>query len=148
MTMTTKSSCLFIVMTFAALLQLGCGGAASPQAASMDGEAETAGAEAPTMTAAPGAEAEGGMVDATSIGVSVGEEWRELVANDDSLTSTLELGEIDCSSARDLVTSICSLAERVCVIAEDTADGETEERCVDGRSRCERAQDRTSNRCP
>lgn len=110
------------------------------------GEAETAGAEAPTM--APSAEAEGGMVDTTTIGVSVGEEWRELVANDDSLTSTLELGEIDCSSARDLVSSICSLAERVCVIAEDTADGETEERCVDGRSRCERAQDRTSNRCP
>lgn len=147
MNMTIKSSCLLIATSFVALLQLGCGGSASPQ--SMDAQQETAGAEAPstTMTAAPEAEG-GGMVDSTTIGVSVGEEWRELIANDDSLTSTLELGEIDCSSARDLVSSICSLAERVCVIAEDTADGETEERCVDGRSRCERAQDRTSNRCP
>lgn len=139
MTMTTQSSCLFIATLFAALLQFGCGGSSAAPASMDSGEQETAGAEAPTAE---------GMVDTTHVDVSSGEEWQELLVHDDSLTQTLELGEVDCSSARDLVTSICSLADRVCVIAEDTADGETEERCVDGRSRCERAQDRTSNRCP
>lgn len=104
------------------------------------GEQETAGAEAPA--------AESGMADGTTMGGNGGEEWQDLVVEDDYLTQTLALAEVDCSSARDLVESICSLAERVCVIAEDTADAETEERCLDGRSRCERAQDRTNNRCP
>ena len=144
MTMMTKSCSLFFSMIVVALLQVGCGGSAH-QPTSME-EQESAGAEAP----APQAETESGMVDSTSVAVdvSVGEEWQNLVVEDDYLTQTLELAEVDCSSARDLVQSICALAERVCVIADDTADGETEERCIDGRSRCERAQDRTSNRCP
>ena len=140
MSMTTKSCSLFLATIIVAFLQMGCGGSASRSNA-MDGQ--TAGSEAPT-----GEPEMAGMVDSTPIGVSAGEEWQELLASDDNLTQTLELAEVDCSSARDLVHSICSLAERVCVIAEDTADGETEERCIDGRSRCERAQDRTSNHCP
>ncbi|MFT5354050.1 MAG: hypothetical protein ACI9KE_001250 [Polyangiales bacterium] len=141
MTMTIKSSCLLLATMFVALLQLACGGAQAPQSASMDAaaEEESGGSEAPQAE---------GMVDTMPVAISVNEEWRELISQDDSLSQNLELSEIDCTSARDLVSSICSLAERVCVIAEDTADGETEERCVDGRSRCERAQDRTSNRCP
>ena len=142
--MTIKGSCLFIATSLVALLQVGCG-AASPQSMEESGDSESAGAEA---TSAPSAEAEGGMVDATTIDSSVHEDWRALLAEDDSLSQALELGEIDCTSAREFVSSICALAERVCDIAEDTGDGETEERCVDGRSRCERAQDRTGNRCP
>ncbi len=140
MTMTTQGSGLLIATTFGVLLQLGCGGARSPQSASVEsssGEEETAGADAPSA-------------EATYVGIDSngGAEWEELLTHDDSLGDALEMGEIDCSSAHDLADSICSLAERVCAIAEDTADGETEERCVDGRSRCTRAQDRTGNRCP
>ena len=138
MTMTTTSSSLLFATILVALMQIGCGGASAPESAMM--EQGTAGSEEP---------AAGGMVDNnTTVGVSAGEEWQNLVVEDDYLSQTLELSEVDCPSARDLVQSICSLAERVCAIAEDTADGETEERCVDGRSRCERAHDRTSNRCP
>ena len=138
MTRMTQGAALYFGVALVGLTQFACGGSRAPEAASMDEAAGGEEAEAPSVETAMAVDPP--IVD--------GGEWQELLVQDDSLMQSLEMGEVDCSSARDLVESICSLAERVCVIAEDTADGETEERCVDGRSRCQRAQDRTSNRCP
>ena len=76
------------------------------------------------------------------------EAWEDLLTQDASLDEQFELQSFDCGVAQDLVRSICGLADRVCEIADDTGEDETVERCVDGRGRCERAQDRTAARCP
>ena len=125
------------------ILMLGaCGGAMAPSSSEAYPEDGAAGGEAEmegdtqATTMAPSS-AEGGQ-----------DEWEQLTEMDHRFEETLEMGEVDCDSARDLAGSICELAGRVCELAEETDDSTTAERCDDGQERCERAQDRTSNVCP
>ena len=118
----------------AALVIGGCGGSMAPAAETAE-SAEYAGGD--SMGA-----------DSVAESGAMNDDWTTLMEMDAQFDETLEMAEVDCDSARDLAGSICELAGRVCEIAEDTADATTVERCDDGRARCERAQDRTSNVCP
>jgi hypothetical protein len=79
---------------------------------------------------------------------TAGSAWARLVDTEDTLHDALGLASVDCDAARDLRDRICDLGERICSIAGDHPDDHvTEDRCEDGRDRCERARRRVDDRC-
>jgi DNA-binding LacI/PurR family transcriptional regulator len=79
---------------------------------------------------------------------TAGSAWARLVDTEDALHDALGLSSVDCDSARDLRDRICELGDRICSIASDHPDDHvTEDRCEDGRDRCERARRRVDDRC-
>jgi hypothetical protein len=79
---------------------------------------------------------------------TAGSAWARLVDTEDALHDALGLSSVDCDSARDLRDRICELGDRICSIANDHPDDHvTEDRCEDGRDRCERARRRVDDRC-
>lgn len=79
---------------------------------------------------------------------TAGSAWARLVDTEDALHDALGLASVDCDAARDLRDRICGLGDRICSIANDHPDDHvTEDRCEDGRDRCERARRRVDDRC-
>jgi hypothetical protein len=83
---------------------------------------------------------------------SKSEGGRGAVASDmDALVrqmeSALTLATPDCTTAWALRDKICDLAQRLCDIAGRSAEPEVDDRCTDGKSRCERATARVRAGC-
>jgi hypothetical protein len=73
-------------------------------------------------------------------------DFQSLVAHDQALDALL-LGTPDCGKACQHLTALCELAERICGLALQEPDEQIEAHCQDGRARCERARERTSQAC-
>ncbi len=72
----------------------------------------------------------------------------EQEASVEELETALARPEPDCAAACRLEGRICELSERICAIAErHPSDGETADRCRDGRGRCETARERVGETC-
>ncbi|MCB9599706.1 MAG: hypothetical protein H6720_05050 [Sandaracinus sp.] len=78
---------------------------------------------------------------------NAGRAWARLVDVEDALHDALGLASVDCGDARDLRDRICELGERICDLADESGDSVTDDRCEDGRARCERARRRVADRC-
>lgn len=72
---------------------------------------------------------------------------RELAIAEKQLGDTVALAAPDCELSRSLRDRICELSARICKLTEVSAEPSVQERCTDGKQRCERARRTVSARC-
>jgi hypothetical protein len=67
----------------------------------------------------------------------------EIERNERALNALAAEAQVDCDRAGKLRDNVCLLSERICVLTSDRDD-----RCVDGRGRCQKARARVDAVCP